>query len=221
MADNVVPVGHQNAWNNADLWTIYTPIGTCASGVTENSLTMYFAGTPALLKCPNIWFVVVLSGLSDAATCTAWYSDWSLRTDLILAVTWQFSNYPRHLSFACHNKKNYIMHTCRTVTGNLTPWSSHIAVTPRLRAIRPVRTEVGVHFAVEAATKGLPVGFLITAVCACRMYFEGGRWLRAQCLSMTRTQGTGSLTERCRIISWQAPESPVEMIGLLNVKYNL
>jgi hypothetical protein len=37
--------------------------------------------------------------------------------------------------------------TWRTVTGYRAPWSSHIEVIPRLRAMRPVRTEVGVHFA--------------------------------------------------------------------------
>ena len=30
--------------------------------------------------------------------------------------------------------------------GNLAPWSFHNAVIPRLRAIRPVRKEFGVHF---------------------------------------------------------------------------
>ena len=36
--------------------------------------------------------------------------------------------------------------TCKTVTGNLTPWSSHNATMPRFRAMRPVRMDVGVHF---------------------------------------------------------------------------
>jgi hypothetical protein len=36
--------------------------------------------------------------------------------------------------------------TCRTVTGNLTPLSSHKATIPRFRAIRPVRIDIGVHF---------------------------------------------------------------------------
>lgn len=38
------------------------------------------------------------------------------------------------------------LRTCKTVTGIRTPWSFHIAVIPRLRAIRPVRIEFGVHF---------------------------------------------------------------------------
>lgn len=37
--------------------------------------------------------------------------------------------------------------TWRTVTGIRTPWSFHRADIPRLRAMRPVRTDIGVHFA--------------------------------------------------------------------------
>ena len=37
-------------------------------------------------------------------------------------------------------------HTCRTVTGTLTPLSSYMLVIPRFRAMRPVRIEFGVHF---------------------------------------------------------------------------
>ena len=48
---------------------------------------MRLGGTPAFLKWPNICRVVVLEGLSEAATWTAWYSDLSLRTVVILAVT--------------------------------------------------------------------------------------------------------------------------------------
>lgn len=40
-----------------------------------------------------------------------------------------------------------IFHTWSIVTGTRAPWSSHIAVIPRFRAIKPVRTELGVHFA--------------------------------------------------------------------------
>lgn len=42
-------------------------------------------------------------------------------------------------------------HTCRTVTGTRAPVSSHTAVIPRFRAMRPVRIEFGVHLEVEAA----------------------------------------------------------------------
>lgn len=48
-----------------------TPTGTCASAVTGNSFTKRFGGTPAFLKWPSICLVVVLAGLSEAATCTA------------------------------------------------------------------------------------------------------------------------------------------------------
>lgn len=65
----------------------HQPMGTCASAVTGNSFTKRFGGTPAFLKWPSICFVVVLVGLSEAATCTAWYSELSFFTVVILAVT--------------------------------------------------------------------------------------------------------------------------------------
>jgi predicted NBD/HSP70 family sugar kinase len=43
-----------------------------------------------------------------------------------------------------------IFQTWRIVTGNRAPWSSHIAVIPRLRAMTPVRIEFGAHFAAAA-----------------------------------------------------------------------
>jgi len=36
--------------------------------------------------------------------------------------------------------------TWRMVTGNLTPWSFHMEVMPRLRAMRPVLVDCGAHF---------------------------------------------------------------------------
>ena len=82
--------------NLAIIWRdlqVYSPTGTWASGVTGNSFTMYLEGTPDFSKWPRIAFVVVLSGLSDAATCTAWYSVLSWRTVFTFAVTWQFSSF--------------------------------------------------------------------------------------------------------------------------------
>lgn len=48
------------------------------------------------------------------------------------------------------------------VTGTRAPWSSHIAVIPRFRAIRPVLMEVGVHFVVseDVALEGAAAAFL-------------------------------------------------------------
>ena len=104
---------------------------------------MYFGATPAFSKCPSIGRLVVLAGRSEAATCTAWYSDSSLRTVLTFAVTWQFSSY--NTSCQIQTDKIPKARTCSTVTGYRAPCSSHIAVIPRLRAIKPVRIELGVH----------------------------------------------------------------------------
>lgn len=67
--------------------TQHSPTGTWASGVTGNSLTMRLGATPAFLKWPSICLVTFFGDLSEAATCTAWYSDWSARTVRTFAVT--------------------------------------------------------------------------------------------------------------------------------------
>ena len=93
IADNVVPM--RCSWRGrVKLKCYYIPTGTCASGVTGNSFTTRLGGTWAFWKWPRICLVVVFIGLSDAATCTAWYSVWFLRIVLIFAVTWQFSSCP-------------------------------------------------------------------------------------------------------------------------------
>lgn len=50
------------------------------------------------------------------------------------------------------------------MTGNLTPWLSHITVIPRLRAMRPVRTEVGVQVLVDADEDSASAVALLTTV---------------------------------------------------------
>ena len=60
-------------------------------------------------------------------------------------MTWQLSNCNENtlgLGRITHGKAK---HTCRTVTGTLTPLSSYMLVIPRFRAMRPVRIEFGVH----------------------------------------------------------------------------
>ena len=46
--------------------------------------------------------------------------------------------------------------------GFLAPWSVHKEVIPRLRAMRPVRTELGVHFASATPAIGSTVVILPT-----------------------------------------------------------
>lgn len=114
-------------------------------------------------KWPSICLVVFFKGLSEAATWTAWYSDWSSRTVLMFAVTWQFSSYTRRHAVRLVYSRVF-GHTWRTVTGNLTPWLSHITVIPRLRAMRPVRIEVGVQVLVDADEDSASAAALLTTV---------------------------------------------------------
>lgn len=66
-----------------------------------------------------------------------------------------------------------ILHTCSTVTGSLAPWSFQSTVIPRLRAMTPVRIELGVHFdtgesgtmVVEPNEPTTGVAFAATVVC--------------------------------------------------------
>lgn len=53
--------------------------------------------------------------------------------------------------------------TCKTVTGIRTPWSFQSAVIPRLRAIRPVRIEFGLHFEEFASSELFAVEELLAA----------------------------------------------------------
>lgn len=169
---------------------VHLPIGTCASGVTGNSFTIRLGGTPALEKWPSICLVVFFKGLSDAATWTAWYSDWSSRTVLMFAVTWQFSSYTkRSVVRLVHGM--IVEHTWRTVTGNLTPWLSHITVIPRLRAMRPVRTDVGVQVLVDADKDSASAVALLTTVEWNALHRgKTGRVPNDQSLSMMRSRGS-------------------------------
>lgn len=84
--------------------------------------------------------------------------------------------------------------TWSTVTGSRAPWSFHTAVIPRLRAIRPVRIESGVHFAtrgVASADEVLATGAaLCTAdelICLIDRIAGDGLWLNDQSLSMSES----------------------------------
>lgn len=57
-----------------------------------------------------------------------------------------------------------MLSTWRTVTGKRTPWSFHIAVIPRFRAMTPVRIEPGDHF--EVLDTALAVDVAVTAFAA-------------------------------------------------------
>jgi hypothetical protein len=82
--------------------------------------------------------------------------------------------------------------TWRTVTGYRAPWSSHIDVIPRLRAMRPVRTEVGVHFAgaagvdVDAVDDDavVAVALAVDVVCSKRAAAVLDCWRKVQTRSM-------------------------------------
>lgn len=87
------------------------------------------------------------------------------------------------------NKRNVHTNplTCSTVTGTRAPWSSHIAVIPRLRAISPVRIEFGVHLVDVAEGLGFRVRASAMRVALNRRHCEKsccGLGASAQCLSM-------------------------------------
>jgi hypothetical protein len=63
--------------------------------------------------------------------------------------------------------------TCSTVTGTRAPWLSHIAVIPRLRAIRPVRIELGVHLAGVAEELGFAARAIVMRVILNCLHCEG------------------------------------------------
>lgn len=99
-------------------------------------------------------------------------------------VTWQFSSYDIYEDGI---KAHANLLTCNTVTGTRAPWSSHIAVIPRLRAMRPVRIEFGVHLADVAEILGFTVrAHAIRVVLNCRHCERSCRGLgaSAQCPSI-------------------------------------
>lgn len=79
-----------------------------------------------------------------------------------------------------------LIRTCRMVTGKRAPWSFQRAVIPRLRAMRPVRIDVGVHLA------GVGVAAACEAPAAAEVWRHwanpvvGGRWQRTQRLYMKK-----------------------------------
>ena len=61
------------------------------------------------------------------------------------------------------SEEKWGLRTWRTVTGKRAPCWSHIAVMPRFRAMTPVRTECGVHFA-TTEEDGSAASALVTAL---------------------------------------------------------
>ncbi len=93
--------------------------------------------------------------------------------------------YKPFCSPSCEDQK--FEHTWRTVTGNLTPWLSHITVIPLLRAMRPVRTEVGVQVLVDADEDSTSAVALLTTVEWNALHRgKTGRVPKDQSLSMVR-----------------------------------
>ena len=92
---------------------------------------------------------------------------------MTFAVTWQFSNYNKNTLGHELNAYKTTKRTCRTVTGTLTPLSSYMLVIPRLRAIRPVRTELGVHF---GAASVVAVASFATVELKCLKLADGDRF---------------------------------------------
>lgn len=102
-----------------------------------------------------------------------------IRSDLAVLQLHDNSNQDCSHKYICSR-------TCRTVTGSRAPLSSHITVIPRLRAMRPVRIEFGVHFAPEPSDDmhGEAVALFATVACNCLIRATVARGFKVQNLSM-------------------------------------
>lgn len=110
------------------------------------------------------------------------------------------------------NKGN--QHTWSTVTGTLTPWSFQRDAMPRFRAIRPVRTELGVHF-VEVGTSGLEASLLgleaaadiVEWICLAQSWRWYGRW--TQSLSILIVTENAVLSKKGKCLFQCKPGHPI------------